>query len=681
MTKFRWLLFWLIIGLVPACEAQYGAINGYCNEGGNKAFVSGLQSTNYLQGIVPSCTVTVYLTGTETLATIYSNSTGTSLPNPFTANSAFSSNAGGWKFFALAGKGYDIVLSGGIFPNNYISPVTISDVNPSSVFYHVNPSMGDPITSIQAAWTACGNACIVVMDPGTYTSTSSTPLLMSYPTQSLEGDGKNMVTINYSGANFLNVQEGTFTLSSGPKISGFTLNCTAANSTCMNIGSAIELDISDVTVAGPGGLQSTGANSGTCIQFQNNNGWFERWSLDAQIGGCSSSVTFATPTGSGTTSYGYGKMSLIGSPVGTAILVQPTALLYHMRGLTVQYNSNGLQASTTASASSGASSITVTSASGILPGQAIIAAGIPSGDVVAQSYTIGSTTVPLTAATTAALSATAISFYTVMLESAGTISGGNFNIVGESSYNYALGEVLSGGIVNLCGSAITYAAGFVGVAAPITSGNNGNVPWSLRYCQSNLSNAVATGVGNINNFSGDPAVIAPMDVPQTANARTSSGYLVDLSNAHVDPYVSIDTTDGGAWCVEGVPSFSYTGNMAPLNCIDSGGNMNVGAGAGIKTSSGGGFTGDAVGGWNAWMESGATYGYRFWNGLPEVGPLIAQLTSAGNLSVLGNVAPGNGTNVVYRCTVAGTIIPVGTLTIVASDCGTSGATDTGLRVK
>lgn len=572
------------------------------------------------------------------------------IPNSALANSSATVNGQTCTLGATCtiplGSGYP-TLAGpntwGTGANTFGGTVTAPSVNAVS---HVNPSMGDPITTIQAAWTACGNACIVKMDPGTYTSTSSTPLLVSFPTQSLEGDGQNAVTVNYSGgATFLNLQEATFTLSPGPKIGGFTLNCTAANPICMQIGSSIGTDLYDLTVAGPGGVLSNGANSGTCIQFLNTNGWTERWSLDAQVGGCATSVHFATPTGTGTTSYGYGKIALKGGPVGAAILVDSTALLYHMLGITVQYNSNGLQATTTATASSGATSITVASPAGILPGQAVSATGVPSGDVVAQSYTIGSTTVPLTSATTAALSATAVNFYTVMLESAGTINGGNFNLVGESSSNFYLGEVLDGGVINLCGNVSYYASAGIGVSTPIISGNNGGIPWDLNFCNQASPVSIAAGVGTITDYQGSAgSVIVPTNYYGGANTRTSSGYIHDSVYAVNNPYVSVDTSFGGAFCIYGVPSFSFVGNLTQLNCIDSGGNMNVGASSGIKTTSGGGFAGDGASGWNAWMNSGATYGYRFWNGVPGVGPLIAQLTNTGALTLpSGSISVGGGT--------------------------------------
>lgn len=123
-----WLFVWLLLGLIPACEAQYSAANGSCILGGTKANVSGMTSSNYLEGIVPACTVSVFLTGTATPATIYSTATGTPLSSVFTANGLASVNPGGWLFFAAPSACYDIVLSGGSAPNNYPAPVPLTDV-------------------------------------------------------------------------------------------------------------------------------------------------------------------------------------------------------------------------------------------------------------------------------------------------------------------------------------------------------------------------------------------------------------------------------------------------------------------------------------------------------------------------------------------------------------------------
>ena len=64
------LLALAVLGLLPRAHAQIDAIQGFCNQGGLSSVTSGLQSANKLQGIVPSCTIKVYLTGTQTPAKI-----------------------------------------------------------------------------------------------------------------------------------------------------------------------------------------------------------------------------------------------------------------------------------------------------------------------------------------------------------------------------------------------------------------------------------------------------------------------------------------------------------------------------------------------------------------------------------------------------------------------------------
>lgn len=95
-------------------------IQGWSERGNTKVSVGGQTSTTVVQGSYPLCTITVYITGTVTLASLFSddNVSPTPLANPFTslANGAFG--------FFVANGGYDIVFSGvGI-----ITPFTLSDV-------------------------------------------------------------------------------------------------------------------------------------------------------------------------------------------------------------------------------------------------------------------------------------------------------------------------------------------------------------------------------------------------------------------------------------------------------------------------------------------------------------------------------------------------------------------------
>lgn len=94
---------------------------GWCELGGNKVTTGGVTSTTQVQASYPRCTVTVYLTGTLTLATIYSNSGMTPLANPFTAD-----QFGLWFFYAANGN-YDVQISGG-GPPSLPTPYTFGDI-------------------------------------------------------------------------------------------------------------------------------------------------------------------------------------------------------------------------------------------------------------------------------------------------------------------------------------------------------------------------------------------------------------------------------------------------------------------------------------------------------------------------------------------------------------------------
>jgi hypothetical protein len=136
--------------------AQYTALPlQQCLQNATQADVSSVLSTNYQQGIVPSCTVTVYLTGTSTLATVYSTAAGGTLSNPFTASSA-----GQFLAYASASNQYDVVLNGGVVPNTYPSPVTF-----------VGLAVGEypPCADIRAFGATAVASCSVT---GTYSDTA-----------------------------------------------------------------------------------------------------------------------------------------------------------------------------------------------------------------------------------------------------------------------------------------------------------------------------------------------------------------------------------------------------------------------------------------------------------------------------------------------------------------------------
>lgn len=99
--------------LIPI-EAN-SAARGWCEYGNQTVSTGGLTSTTTVQKSFPSCTVTVFLAGTATPATIFSDNAGspTPLANPFTAQSN-----GSWQFYAAQGL-YDVVLSGASLPSSF----------------------------------------------------------------------------------------------------------------------------------------------------------------------------------------------------------------------------------------------------------------------------------------------------------------------------------------------------------------------------------------------------------------------------------------------------------------------------------------------------------------------------------------------------------------------------------
>ena len=139
MKVFFW--FWLLLLAPMGAFAQTAALTNFCVLGAKQAATSGSLSSNYLQGVIRQCTVTVFLTNTTNKATIYADANNTPLSNPFTANTN-----GLWLFYAAEGTGYDVKLSGGIPPNTYATPVTLTDMMAGG---GGGASPGLPLSSLQ----------------------------------------------------------------------------------------------------------------------------------------------------------------------------------------------------------------------------------------------------------------------------------------------------------------------------------------------------------------------------------------------------------------------------------------------------------------------------------------------------------------------------------------------------
>lgn len=101
---------------------------GSCEQGGKTVTTQGLVSTTKVQQSFPSCTITVFDTGTSNPSTIFSDSIGTPKSNPFTASSS-----GLWSFYANNGT-FDVQLSsGGISSPFILRTVKIADATSSGI--------------------------------------------------------------------------------------------------------------------------------------------------------------------------------------------------------------------------------------------------------------------------------------------------------------------------------------------------------------------------------------------------------------------------------------------------------------------------------------------------------------------------------------------------------------------
>ena len=121
MSKVRQLALAVLL-LSCGASAQILGYENFCQTGGQSVTTQGLQSITHVQRSYPSCTVTVYFTGTTNKAPIFKDSLSTPLVNPFTANID-----GSFLFYAGPTVCYDVTISGGNTGDSVPSPFTYTD--------------------------------------------------------------------------------------------------------------------------------------------------------------------------------------------------------------------------------------------------------------------------------------------------------------------------------------------------------------------------------------------------------------------------------------------------------------------------------------------------------------------------------------------------------------------------
>ena len=275
----RFLQFAALIIFSSSLYAQNAALPvQLCTENGVQSVTSGLKSTNYLQGVVPFCTVTVYLTGTQNLATIYKDGSGTPLGNPFVASAS-----GYFLAFAAINQGYDIKLSGGIYPNTYLSPITITGVYPSQQVLAANiTNQANGVVPLGCtASSLCAQSHINENTPGyeTFTQTISAQGITNSSGYTQSGSSTNTLTgplnSTYAGTNTFSgtVAAGAIVVGSKPNISAPD----AYGATVGNLRDAAAHSIKEWGAKGDGStddytainnaLTWEASNAGSCLYF------------------------------------------------------------------------------------------------------------------------------------------------------------------------------------------------------------------------------------------------------------------------------------------------------------------------------------------------------------------------------------------------------------------------------
>lgn len=247
-------------------------IQGFTEQGNTTLAITGAAGTiaRKVQGSFPSCTVTVYLAGTLTLASIYSddNAVPTAKANPFTAGTD-----GTWFAYATNGH-YDIKFSGG----GLTAPFTIGDL-PAGIGASGVPSYAFaslPTAKIQDA----GNLARVTDNLGSLWMNNGVQWAPVYPVlNAAEFQGADWVAqaqAAHDSVSLLAIIDMRYLSGTSPSTLAITKNCVfifpngTLTSTAAN---AITIGIGGVVLAGAGSGKSTlrwnPSGAGTCIAGSN----------------------------------------------------------------------------------------------------------------------------------------------------------------------------------------------------------------------------------------------------------------------------------------------------------------------------------------------------------------------------------------------------------------------------
>lgn len=284
------VIFTVLVALLyPSIARANESAQGNCEQGNRSVILGGLTSTTKVQQSFPQCIIAVYLHGTVSLATIYSDNSVP--PTPIPSSSFTATATGHWQFYAPNGN-YDVIMSGAGFP----SPFTLSDIVIGGVTLDCSVFSG---ATAGAKLFAC-NSYLQVLGGGVADATNITGAQTC--SQDINSGVSVPVTIRF-GYITLACTVG-WSIPSNNRIIGIFGGSTlvlngAANSFMLNVGattvsSNVELGGLTITVnSGSGGI-----SVGSVSQNFNNSLFRLAWSIhDINMNGPSCSVACTLPTG------------------------------------------------------------------------------------------------------------------------------------------------------------------------------------------------------------------------------------------------------------------------------------------------------------------------------------------------------------------------------------------------
>lgn len=210
MMRIRRYLFssflFLILFTASPAWASLGWLQGWAQRGGETlTTLQGLPLRQRAQRSFPGAHITVYLAGTSTLATLYSDLSSTPLGNPFDSAADAS-----WRC-AVEDGSYDVVIDPVVAPPYTLYGVRAFATAPTSVDINVRAygakgnSIADDTASFVAAWLAAKTLknTRIHIPPGRYPLTTALPVIYHSDLVSVVGDGwtNTIILFNPASAN------------------------------------------------------------------------------------------------------------------------------------------------------------------------------------------------------------------------------------------------------------------------------------------------------------------------------------------------------------------------------------------------------------------------------------------------------------------------------------------------